>query len=698
MANEIYIIFNKEKKPLRNLLGHFEYFLKREKGISSFDKAKRKRENIVKTAEKFVQNIGKSELTIDEMYDRGKNEAGRQPEIRDFLDFLEFYEYVEIGKDTKEEITERSKKPIKEEKIEPPFIGRVALTESSPARPSEFTFWVSEDIRNKIPAFPIEPGRLVSVTSDEDVNVLGIISDVETHADVKSPTEAFYAHGVGNPEIEMPTNPVIVTSAKVEVVYRSDRKAEPIMGNWKVRPATSDEIRKAYGSEIARDEDELLIGFGYDWEGKPVPIPAHALHILGYEAAHINISGTAGAATKTSYALFLLFSILAHSQQGGRSVATIAFNVKEADLLRIDQLPTWEEIEKYSYGGPNKEQASLWLILKDLQEPYSIDPHKLKQKFKFFAPQRADGRKITRRDPSSTDGFRYGALDLTETRSLHLLLDPQDLDDKSMAVMWSLMDEIKDRNLSFDKAIERLREAVSVSGQWGSIGGVPHHKDTINKVRNRVTNAVEYQVRDLLVKPDLKGSPIPVETLRPGDLWVIDISGLHDKGQRLIFHWVVKALHDFLEKKRSGETSTNFLNKGVNLTEFPDRVVIFIDELNKFAPSDTQSSLIKRDIVDIAARGRSIGLTLIGAQQLASKVDEEILANTSTFAVGRSHPVEINKPTYGWLPKGLRERATTLEKGWMIVWHGAHRRPVFIRFPKPLHDIKRDQEETRWMK
>ena len=154
----------------------------------------------------------------------------------------------------------------------------------------------------------------------------------------------------------------------------------------------------------------------------------------------------------------------------------------------------------------------------------------------------------------------------------------------------------------------------------------------------------------------------------------------------------MKALHDFLEKRRSDQISTKFLGKNIDLSNFPDRIVVFVDELNKFAPWGTGASAIKRDIVDITARGRSIGLSLIGAQQLASKVDEEVLANTSTFAVGRSHPVEIGKPAYGWLPKGLKERATTLERGWMVVWHGAHRRPVFICFPKPLHEIKAEQE------
>jgi hypothetical protein len=69
-----------------------------------------------------------------------------------------------------------------------------------------------------------------------------------------------------------------------------------------------------------------------------------------------------------------------------------------------------------------------------------------------------------------------------------------------------------------------------------------------------------------------------------------------------------------------------------------------------------------------------------------------VLANTSTFAVGRSHPVEIRKPPYEWLAEGLKQKATLLDKGWMLLWHTMHNRPVLVHFPIPLHRLK---EETR---
>ena len=47
---------------------------------------------------------------------------------------------------------------------------------------------------------------------------------------------------------------------------------------------------------------------------------------------------------------------------------------------------------------------------------------------------------------------------------------------------------------------------------------------------------------------------------------------------------------------------------------------LVLDELNKYAPRDG-SSPIKELLLDVAERGRSLGIILIGAQQTASEVE-----------------------------------------------------------------------------
>lgn len=48
----------------------------------------------------------------------------------------------------------------------------------------------------------------------------------------------------------------------------------------------------------------------------------------------------------------------------------------------------------------------------------------------------------------------------------------------------------------------------------------------------------------------------------------------------------------------------------------PSRIIIFTDELNKYASKDTPKPLpILREILDVTERGRSLGVILFGTEQ-----------------------------------------------------------------------------------
>jgi hypothetical protein len=81
--------------------------------------------------------------------------------------------------------------------------------------------------------------------------------------------------------------------------------------------------------------------------------------LLGPEAAHLNITGVSGLATKTSLVEFLFKSIFTHyyPDDRDRGVAAVFFNVKGPDLLYLDLPPvdsgvlTAEELEVYDKLG-----------------------------------------------------------------------------------------------------------------------------------------------------------------------------------------------------------------------------------------------------------------------------------------------------------------------------------------------------------
>src|SRR5436190_7098128 len=71
--------------------------------------------------------------------------------------------------------------------------------------------------------------------------------------------------------------------------------------------------------------------------GTDAPIYLDADFLLGPEAAHLNITGVSGLATKTSAIEWILSSIFAHFPEKKGSVAAVCFNVKGPDLCFLDQ-------------------------------------------------------------------------------------------------------------------------------------------------------------------------------------------------------------------------------------------------------------------------------------------------------------------------------------------------------------------------
>jgi len=68
-------------------------------------------------------------------------------------------------------------------------------------------------------------------------------------------------------------------------------------------------------------------------------------------------------------------------------------------------------------------------------------------------------------------------------------------------------------------------------------------------------------------------------------------------------------------------------NGSSKATEEP--VFIFLDELNKYAPRTEGGAMVKL-FRDVAERGRSFGVILVGAEQTASQVDFRVVTQSST--------------------------------------------------------------------
>jgi DNA helicase HerA-like ATPase len=118
--------------------------------------------------------------------------------------------------------------------------------------------------------------------------------------------------------------------------------------------------------------------------------------------------------------------------------------------------------------------------------------------------------------------------------------------------------------------------------------------------------------------------------------------------------------------------------------------VIVLDEMNKYAPREGTSPL-KDMLIDIAQRGRSLGVLLVGAQQSASRVAPEVLENASIRVTGRLDAAEAERAEYGWMLPSTRARARLLKPGTMVVSQPSVPVPLVVTFPFPPWATRKEE-------
>src|SRR5690606_5342311 len=150
--------------------------------------------------------------------------------------------------------------------------------------------------------------------------------------------------------------------------------------------------------------------------------------------------------------------------------------------------------------------------------------------------------------------------------------------------------------------------------------------------------------------------------IRGGHTYVIDIARLKDEEQTLVFGDVLRTVYGLY----SGETLFD-----EEEPELPEKVIIFVDELNKFAPAgrEATASPILEQILDIAERGRSFGIVLFSAQQFLSAVHSRVTGNAATKVLGRTDSAEVNQANYRFLDQDVKMHLTRLDQGELILAH-----------------------------
>jgi DNA helicase HerA-like ATPase len=184
-----------------------------------------------------------------------------------------------------------------------------------------------------------------------------------------------------------------------------------------------------------------------------------------------------------------------------------------------------------------------------------------------------------------------------------------------------------------------------------------------------------------------QGRPIAFGQLLHGGINIVQLHGLNDEAQRLVFNAVIKDIADGLQQARNQRERTRAQSPDANLG-LEERVVVVVDELNKFAPR-TGSSPVKEGIRDVVQRGRDLHLVLFGAEQYASQIDPGVYGNPGTEVIGRSRDAELSEVIYRYLGD-LKKQIPLLPKGKMVVNHAIYPNPVIVSFPPLLHQVTRE--------
>ena len=168
-----------------------------------------------------------------------------------------------------------------------------------------------------------------------------------------------------------------------------------------------------------------------------------------------------------------------------------------------------------------------------------------------------------------------------------------------------------------------------------------------------------------------------IAEIKSNEVKVVDVSKLDEDSQGFVFGDVMRAVYNL---KLSSERE-----------DIPDRVVIFIDELNKYASNDVpKSSPILRQLLDITERGRSLGIVLFGAEQFVSDIHKRVKGNCATQAFGRTNAIEITKEDFRFVPQVYKTMLTRLKQGEYIIQNPVFRSLLNIKFPKPIYKYFND--------
>jgi len=457
--------------------------------------------------------------------------------------------------------------------------------------------------------------------------------------------------------------------------------------------ATGEERRRAlYADQMERP---LAIGLGRD--GLPVHVDLDFFD--GRKGGHMSIAGISGVATKTSFALFFLRVLTASPAivgEGAANLRVLVFNVKGEDLLWLDK--------PNRLFAQTEGAAEGWAAIGVAPAPFPS--------VRFWAPPRRGGGDLIPDTGGRLEGIDVFAWTPREFIDLGLLefcfTDANDAKNQLPFIRERVQQQLQ----RFAVDIQGMPGAVALrdprdepDGRWhgpipaGQAGRIitdlPSLVDALEEFLDpddgepdlAWTGRVQLSTVSAFLRRMHAAAARVGHLVRAGEsrridraaanVTVVAIQSLHEQAQRFVVGALLK--ETFQQKEATGQ-------------RLPLSVIV-LDELNKYAPREGTSPL-KDMLIDIAQRGRSLGVLLVGAQQTASRVASEVLENASIRVAGRLDAAEAERAEYGWMLPSTRARARLLKPGTMVLSQPAVPVPLVITFPFPPWATRKEEVAT----
>lgn len=546
-------------------------------------------------------------------------------------------------------------------------IGKIIATEKQPSTIEEFTFWTRKDLK-------LKPFDVVVVEHVENSKTYGVVEEISHMTDSPSALAGYISSDFGDVEALAYTERISMNYVKCKVVGNDKNVYIPVQEGRKVFLASREEIMEALGLNDVKNP--LPAGYMemYDGENKQVlPVYFNSHFLIGPEGAHLNISGISGLASKTSYAMFLMKAIQDNiSKHKDESVAFIMMNVKGTDLLRIDQLNEREnELEE----------------IKPIYEKLGMEMKPFQQ-VKYYYPYSKDAisytyekEQVLRDRIEAGKAFQYKYLfeNDEDKESLDLLFanvdDPNDTIDSIINFIIS-----NGGNFKGVESWEEFKQALYQQTQTDTASKAGKEISVMSwRKFYRLFNKSFQKCRQMFTEK-LGGNSVrlrdEIAQIKKNDVMVVDVAKMDEESQGFVFGDVMRAVYNL----KLGDTQNR------PDEDIPDRIIIFIDELNKYASNDVpKSSPILRQLLDITERGRSLGIVLFGAEQFVSDIHKRVKGNCATQAFGRTNAIEITKEDFRFVPSVYKTMLTRQKQGEYIIQNPVFRSLLNIKFPKPIY-------------